>query len=142
MSTIAAKHVAQSPEIVVGKDECRKVTIAALTEVRPSGEPMDFLLYELDRARIVPDTMVPADVVRLGSIVRYRPVPGGEQRTLKLVMPDEVDGPGGYRLSVTSLHGAALLGLRAGAAMSWLEPNGTTQHVEVLGVINPDLNGA
>lgn len=135
MST--AETLAHSPETVVGKDECRRVTIAALTEVRPSDEPMDFLLYELKRARIVPDAMVPPDVVRLGSVVRYRSMLG-EERTIKLVMPDEIEGPSGYRLPVTSLHGAALLGLRAGATMGWLEADGTKHRIEVLSVINPE----
>ena len=125
-----------SPEIIIGENERRRVTVAAMTDVAHGGDHTDFLLYELDRARVVPDTQVPRDVVRLGSMVRYRYAPDHE-RTIKLVMPSEVELPGNYRLAVTSAHGAALLGLKAGAVMTWLDPNGATQRIEVLQVANP-----
>lgn len=125
-----------SPEIIIGENERRRVTVAALTDVVHGSDHMDFLLYELDRARVVPDTQVPADVVRLGSMVRYRHAPD-QERTIKLVMPSEIELPGNYRLAVTSAHGAALLGLKAGAVMSWVDPDGTTHRIEVLQVANP-----
>lgn len=136
MNDPAASWQQTSPEIIIGENERRLVTVAALTDVVHGSDHMDFLLYELDRARVVPDAMVPPDVVRLGSMVRYRYTPDHE-RTIKLVMPSEVELPGNYRLAVTSRHGAALLGLRAGAVFSWLEPDGTTQSIEVLQVANP-----
>ena len=125
-----------SPEIIIGENERRRVTVAALTDVVHGSDHLDFLLYELDRARVVPDTQVPADVVRLGSMVRYRHAPD-QERTIKLVMPSEIELPGSYRLAVTSAHGAALLGLKAGAVMSWVDPDGTTHRIEVLQVANP-----
>lgn len=137
MTTISLAHWDQSsPEIIIGENERRRVTVAALTDVVHRSDHMDFLLYELDRARVVPDTQVPPDVVRLGSMVRYRCAPD-EERTIKLVMPSEIELPGNYRLAVTSAHGAALLGLKAGAAMTWLDPDGATQRIEVLQVANP-----
>jgi regulator of nucleoside diphosphate kinase len=136
MSTIALADWEQSsPEIVIGENERRRVTVAALTDVVHGSDHMDFLLYELDRAKVVPDTLVPADVVRLGSMVRYWSAPG-EERTIKLVMPSEIELPGNYRLAVTSAHGAALLGLKAGAVMTWMDPDGTTHRIEVLQVAN------
>ena len=136
MTTIALADWDQSPEIVIGENERRRVTVAALTDVVHGSDHMDFLLYELDRARIVPDTLVTPDVVRLGSMVRYRYAPD-QERTIKLVMPSEIELPGNYRLAVTSAHGAALLGLRAGAVMNWLDPEGATHQIEVLQVANP-----
>ncbi len=133
MTTISLADWGQSPPIVVGKDELRQVTIAALTDVGTTSA--DFLLFELDRAKIVPDGMVPPDVVRLGSIVRYKAVPGDE-RTIKLVLPSDAEPSGNYRLSVTSSHGSALIGLQAGAAMSWIDADGKVQRLKVLGVIN------
>jgi len=125
-----------SPEIIIGENERRRVTVAALTDVVHGSDHMDFLLYELDRAKVVPDTQVPADVVRLGSTVRYRHAPD-QERTIKLVMPSEIELPGNYRLAVTSAHGAALLGLRAGTVMNWVDPDGTPHRIEVLQVANP-----
>jgi len=137
MTTMSLTDFDQSsPEIVIGEHERRRVTVAALTDVVHGGDQMDFLLYELDRAKVVPDTMVPSDVVRLGSMVRYWSPPG-EERTIKLVMPSEIELPGNYRLAVTSAHGAALFGLKAGAVMTWMDPDGTTHRIEVLQVANP-----
>ena len=136
MNTVSLADLERSPEIVIGENERHKVTIAAMTDIAESSDHMDFLLYELDRAKVVPDTLVPPDVVRLGSIVRYKPGPG-EERTIKLVMPADVEHPGNYRLSVTSAHGAALLGLKADAVMTWLDASGTSHRIEVLKVANP-----
>jgi len=133
MTTISLDWIA-SPEIVVGKTEHHRLTVVALTHVGER-DNADLLLYELDRARIVPDAMVPSDVVRIGSIVRYAPVPGVE-RIAKLVIPDDATGPEGYRLAVTSEHGAALLGTRAGQEMSWLDRNGEVQRLQIITVVN------
>lgn len=135
MTTISLSEWTQSPEIIVGEQEHRRLTVAAMTDIGQSAERMDFLLYELDRARIVKDGLLPPDVVRIGSVVRYKPIPG-EERTVKLVMPEQVDQSGSYRISVTSSHGAALLGLRPDHVMSWLEPDGTMQRLKVLKVSN------
>jgi regulator of nucleoside diphosphate kinase len=135
MTTISLDWIA-SPEIVVGKTEHHRLTVVALTHVGERGNA-DLLLYELDRARIIPDGMVPSDVVRIGSIVRYAPVPGVE-RIAKLVIPDDATGSAGYSLAVTSEHGAALLGTRPGQQMSWLDRNGEVRRLRIIAVVNED----
>ncbi|MBE7732750.1 GreA/GreB family elongation factor [Devosia faecipullorum] len=135
MTTISLSDWSQAPDIVVGEHEHKKLTIAALTDIGDSTDRIDFLLYELDRAHLVDDAMLPPDIVRIGSIVRYKPMPG-EERTIKLVMPGDENLPGDYRLSVTSAHGAALLGLRPGHVMTWLDPDGVTRRLKVLKVAN------
>ncbi|WP_055046550.1 GreA/GreB family elongation factor [Devosia sp. A16] len=134
MTTISLMDWVQSPEIVVGKSEHHRLTVVALTHVGERGHA-DLLLYELDRARVIPDSMLPADVVRIGSIVRYAPVPGVE-RIAKLVIPDDANGSAGYSLAVTSEHGAALLGTRSGQRMSWLDRNGEMQQLRIIAVVN------
>jgi regulator of nucleoside diphosphate kinase len=135
MTTIALQDWKHSPAITVGQNELRRLTTAALTDVSNEPDHVDFLLYELDRATIVDDAMLPADVIRLGSIVRYRSATT-EERTINLVLPSEVEQAKSYRLSVTSMHGAALLGLRPNQTLSWLSPDGKADHVEVLKVAN------
>ncbi|WIY52673.1 GreA/GreB family elongation factor [Devosia sp. YIM 151766] len=134
MTTISLSDWSQSPEILVGEQEHKRLTITAMTDVG-GAERIDFLLYELDRARIMRDALLPADVIRIGSIVRYKSLPG-EERTIKLVLPADEHLPGGYRLSVTSAHGAALLGLRPGHIMTWIDPDSGTQRIKVLKVAN------
>jgi Transcription elongation factor len=136
MTTILLSDWMQSPEIVVGEQEHHRLTIAAMTDTEQPAEQVDFLLYELDRARVVNDALLPPDVVRLGSIVRYKPIPG-EERTIKLVLPEAAGHPDSYRLSVTSAHGAALLGLRPGHVISCCGPDGIPLRLKVLKVANP-----
>ena len=76
MTTTILSDWAPSPEIIIGKEEHHRLTIVALTDIGETGDHMDYLLYELDRARIVPDALLPRDVVRIGSIVSYKPIPG------------------------------------------------------------------
>jgi regulator of nucleoside diphosphate kinase len=133
MTTIWLADCMQSPEILVGEREKHALTVAALTEVASTAEQIDYLLYELDRARVIPDAQLPSDVVRIGSIVRYAAGADKEERTVKLVMPEDVDA-GAYRIAATSEHGAALLGLRPGQTISWLDRTGATQQLQVLDV--------
>jgi regulator of nucleoside diphosphate kinase len=135
MTTISLAEWQQSPDILVGENEHRRLTIAAMTDVGQPADQMDFLLYELDRAQVVRDAQLPPDVVRLGSIVRYKPLPG-EERTIKLVLPEAAERGDAYRLSVTSAHGAALLGLRPGHVISCNGPDGVPLRLKVLKVAN------
>ncbi len=135
MTTISLQDWMPSPDILVGEQEHKRLTVAALTDIAHDVDSTDFLLFELDRARVVNDAALPPDVVRLGSVVRYRPIPG-EECVIKLVLPEAADEDRAYRLSVTSSHGAALLGLRPGDVMSWTDPNGRAHRLKVLRVAN------
>lgn len=141
MTTISLQDWMPSPDIVVGEKEHKRLTVAALTDIGHDTDTTDFLLYELDRARIVADATLPPDVVRLGSVVRYRPIPGDE-RVIKLVLPEAAGEEQAYRLSVTSCHGAALLGLRPDDIMSWTDPSGTAHRLKVLRVANNPPEGS
>lgn len=137
MTTLSLKDWSQSPEIMVGAREHRRLTTAALIDVEQDSDQVDFLLYELDRAKIVEDSMLPADIVRIGSIARYRAT-SGQEHTIKLVLPEHVGGmSAAYRMSVTSKDGAALLGLRPGQILAWVDAEGGAHSVEVLKVANP-----
>jgi regulator of nucleoside diphosphate kinase len=135
MTTLSLKDWSQSPQIMVGAREHRRLTTAALIDVEQDSDQVDFLLYELDRAVIVEDALLPADIVRTGSVVRYR-LATGEERTVKLVLPEAVAGRDSYPISVTSKHGAALLGLRPGQLIAWIDAGGSAHSVEVLRVAN------
>lgn len=134
MTAITRDDWLQSPDILVGERDRRLIT-TALTAATKDADPIDFLLYELDRARIMADDMLPPNVVRLDSIVRYR-TGGSEERTVKLVLPEEISWNGEYRLSAPSMHGAALLGLMPGQILCRLSPDGVTDQVEVIKVAN------
>lgn len=125
----------KSPEIVVADSEHRSLSHAALIGSDHTAEDGDFLLQELDRATKVPEAVLPADVVRLGSLVRFRDETGAV-RTLRLVLdraalrlPDTI--------SVLTKTGAALLGLREGQSLAWIDPETGLCSVTILEVRAP-----
>jgi regulator of nucleoside diphosphate kinase len=122
-------HDHTRPGIMIGREEHRKLVILAMTGKWHTPEDSDHLNYELDRARIVPDERLPHDVVRMGSQVTYR-ADGGRLRTVTLVYPERAD-PAEDRLSILTPVGTALIGLRAGQSLAWMDPDGTRRIVEV-----------
>jgi regulator of nucleoside diphosphate kinase len=111
------------PAITLGDAEHRRLLFLAMTEPGHSAEDSDFLNYELDRATLLPDGKVPMDVARVGSTVTYRSGHEDRPRVVTIVEPAQV-GPGNGKVSVLSPLGAALLGLRAGQAITRMSYDG------------------
>lgn len=84
------------------------------------------LLDEVDRAEVVAESDVPADVVRMGSFVTYQVQLTGTINTIRLVAPHEADLRK-LRVSIISDIGVALIGLRPGQQIRW--ELGGRQHV-------------
>jgi regulator of nucleoside diphosphate kinase len=100
----------------------------------------DQLLAELDRARVVEDRRIAADVVRMGSTLRFT-TDCGEDRTVTLVFPGEADIAMG-KVSVLTPIGAALIGLSASQSIDWTSRDGrvhrlTVEHVGPNDVVRP-----
>lgn len=95
------------------------------------------LLYdELDAATIVPDDMLPDDVVTMHSTVSFVDLATAVASTVKLVYPDEV-GQTPQGVSILAPVGAALIGLRVGEIIEWPLPNGAVRKLEVVAVETP-----
>lgn len=122
------------PEIVLGDAEHRRLLVLAMTGTGHTADDSDYLHYELDRARRIPDSALPADRVRVGSTVAYRS--NGETRTVSLVYPEHADARAG-RVSVLSPVGAALLGLRPGQSITRMGWDGDFRTFTVLSVAPP-----
>jgi regulator of nucleoside diphosphate kinase len=84
------------------------------------------LAGELRRARVVPRSEIPPDVVTMGSTVRMRDLETGETETYTLVYPHEADIEAG-KLSVLAPVGTALLGYRVGDVVEWPVPAGVAR---------------
>jgi len=136
MTLALEQEATRPPPLIIGDRDLQRVPVAALIDVSGSSDDTDFLLAELDRAQVVPEAELPPDVVRIGSIVSYEST-SGDRRTVKLLMPVDAQPQGTYRLSVTSAHGAALLGLRPDAVMTWMNPDGQRHRIRVIDVRNP-----
>lgn len=136
MTTTTLHDLNLSPDLIVGASDHRQLTILALAGVGHSPEVADSLLYELERAEVLPDFLVPPDAVRMGSRVRFR-MGGGAEREVALVLPADADiGEG--RVSVLTPVGAALIGLRRGQSITWMTRDGRKDVLTVLGVTAPE----
>lgn len=98
------------------------------------------LATELERATIVAQREVPADVVTMNSEVLYEDCETGARRTVRVVYPRDADATRGH-VSVLAPIGSALLGLRAGQAIDWQLPAGR-KRVRVVEVrYQPEASG-
>ena len=122
----------RSPHIVIAETEHYALSVLAMSGSGHSADAADALNYELDRARIVDDQRLPADVVRMGSTVTFR-IDEDAPCTATLVYPSMTNGARD-RLSILTPEGTALIGLRSGQAIQWRSHDGTALRIEVLGV--------
>ena len=95
----------------------------------------DVLLEEIERARVVPGKKLPQEVIRLGSLITYRP-DNGEDRTVTLVYPAEAN-ISENRISVLTPVGTALIGLAKGQSITWMARDGARHVLSVIAVENP-----
>jgi len=135
MTTISIADFKLSPEIVLGREEHRQLLSLAMAGPGHTAADSDWLLHELERAHVVPDNAVPADIVRIGSTVHFR-TEGNNDRAVQVVLPKDADIAKG-RISVLTPVGTALIGLRWGQSITWLTRDLRTQVLTVTQVLPP-----
>ncbi|MEN9926524.1 MAG: hypothetical protein RL268_2650 [Pseudomonadota bacterium] len=129
-TTVRAK--ARPPILLCESDADRIADLAVGVETRlPQVSAM--LLKEIDRARVVKDGALPADVVGMGSRVRFRDESTGTERTVRLVYPHEADIAAG-KVSILTPIGAGLIGLREGQSIRWEDRDGHPKVLQVIAV--------
>ena len=124
------------PAIVVGAVEHRQLMVLAMGGTGHSADAADDLLYEMERARVVPDNKLADDVIRMGSLARYR-THDGQEKDVTLVYPANADISQG-KVSVLTPIGTALIGLRSGQSITWLTRDGRKNVLTVLTVTKPE----
>lgn len=129
-------HNDLSPEIMLGEADHALLNRLAMAGLDHTPELSDQLLHELDRARVVADSAVPADVARMGSTIRYRTGEGQEQE-VTLVYPADADISAG-KISVMTPVGTALIGLRQGQSITWRDRALKRHMLTVLSVKAPE----
>lgn len=137
MTTTALNELTLTPNIVIATEDHRILTKLAHAGLNEASTVADDLLYELDRASVVPPEQLPLDAVRMRSTVRHRTA-NYDEREVTLVYPEEADIALNC-VSVMTPVGAALIGLRKGQSITWLGRDGHKQMLTVLGVIHPNL---
>jgi regulator of nucleoside diphosphate kinase len=131
-----ARKAERKPRIVVARSEHERLSRLAEAAQERLPEVADELLAEMDRARIVRDGAVPADVARMGSFVSYS-ADIGPARRVQLVYPGEADIAQG-RISVLTPIGTALIGLSPGQSIAWTDRGGKRHRLTVESVEQPE----
>lgn len=121
----------QISSIVISKSDYSRISelLMKLNQINSS------LAEEIERAQVVGDEELPADVVRVGSIVRFKDVETQQISTLTLVYPEESSSQEN-RVSILAPVGSALIGLRPGQVIEWPIPRGV-KRIQVLAVEAP-----
>ena len=97
--------------------------IARERESDPNREYLDRLENELDRAEMVQQQNIPADVITMRSTVRVKDLDTSEEMIYRLVFPTEANYDEG-KISVLAPIGTAMLGYRRGDVIEWQVPSG------------------
>ena len=99
------------------------------------------LIDGLDRATVVPEELIPPNVVTMNSRVRFMDMNTREESEATVVYPEHADAAKG-RVSILDPVGAALLGLEVGETVAWPLPNGGTKNLRILEVLyQPEAEG-
>jgi len=122
-----------SPSIILSQRDAARLEAMLETPALRNTPAAVSLLDELNRAEVVADDQVPANVVRMESVVECEDEHGGERHTLTLVYPQDADVSTG-RVSVLAPVGSALLGLGVGQSIDWAAPGGRQLRLRVIAV--------
>ena len=120
------------PPITLAANDYNRLMFTAMMQQKHNRRASDFLLEELRRAKVCHPSALPEDVVSTNCRVIFRIDDEPKSRAHLLVHPDDLISPG-TEISVTTPLGTALLGLRVGDRMSFVD-NGMLHEVFVEGV--------
>lgn len=99
------------------------------------------LELELDRAQLVRQEQIPADIVTMRSRILFEDLDTGRRREASLVYPEEANMEQS-RVSILAPVGLALLGLRVGDIIEWPLPNERLGKLRILEVLyQPEAAG-
>jgi len=108
------------PPITLASNDYNRLLVTVMIQQEHNRRTSDFLLKELRRAKVCHPSALPEDVVSTNCRVIFRIDDEPKSRAHLLVHPDDQIWPGA-EISVTTPLGTALLGLRVGDRMSFVE---------------------
>ena len=119
--------MSRQTNIYITKPDYERLTklieIAREQESGANREYLDRLEEELDRAEVVQQKDIPADVITMRSTVRLKDLDTGEEMTYRLVFPTEANYEEG-KISILAPVGTAMLGYSHGDVIEWQVPSG------------------
>ncbi len=130
-----SKH-GEKPTIHVIDSEADALYELAMSIEERSPDVAGKLCEELDRADVVAAEDMPSDVVTMRSEVEFVDERSGDRRKIQLVWPRDANMDEN-RLSVLTLVGAGLIGMRAGSAINWPDRSGKERCLRIVEVRQP-----
>ena len=121
------------PAIQIRETDAERISNLAIEAEDRLPQVAELLLAEINRATIVEDSRLPQNVVALQSTVKFVDEASGIERTLQRVYPRHADIAAG-RISMLSLVGAGLLGLKPGQSISWPDRAGKQRALRIMEV--------
>ena len=131
---MATTKKSRKPQITLTQSDSELLLRLAESLSDANAAVAEELMIELERARVVADNRIGADVIRMGSTLRFTS-DLGEDRTVTLVFPADADIAAG-KVSIATPIGAALVGLSAGQSMDWTARDGKVHRLTVEAVDN------
>jgi len=107
--------------------------LAVATEDRLP-EVSALLLGEIERATLHEASRIPPDVVTMRALIEFIDEAHEKPRTVRLVYPGDADVDAG-RISILTLVGAGLIGLREGQSILWPGRDGRRRLLAISRVI-------
>ncbi len=129
----APRKAETRPPIRIRESDADRISNLAIDVEERLPQVAELLQTEINRAKVVQDSRLPADVVAMGSTVRFVDDATGVERTLQLVYPQDADIEAG-RISILSLVGAGLIGLRPEQSISWPDRSGQRRTLRIIEV--------
>lgn len=123
------------PPIQIRETDAERIGNLAIEAEERLPQVAELLLAEINRAKVVPDSRLPGDVVAMQSTVKFVDEASGVERTLQLVYPQAADIEA-ERISILSLVGAGLLGLRTGQSIMWPDRTGRQRLLRIVDVVH------
>lgn len=124
---------ARRPPIHMIDSEADALAALALSVEDKLPDVSALLLDEITRARLYTREKIADNVVTMMSTVDFSVEATGTDRVVQLVYPKDADIAAG-RISILTLVGAALIGLREGQSIAWPDRSGKERRLRILGV--------
>jgi len=128
--TIFSYPTRTPPPIYVTEADFEILSNLAEATRAPGGQ---VLAGEMARAVIVEPDEAPAPFARIGSVVEFEDLTGGQVRRMRLSLPRDASLEDN-RISVVAPVGAALIGMIAGETFEWIDADGRTRGVRLLAI--------
>jgi regulator of nucleoside diphosphate kinase len=128
------------PPIVLAEAEADILADLAIAARERSPLAAGLLLLEIERASTAGTGKVPRDVVRMMSRVDFVDEDSAERHSVELVYPKDADTDL-HRISVLTPIGAALIGMRCGEAIEWVDLRGARRRLRIVEVAQGAAGG-